>query len=92
MLQGQAIVKLMVEKSDILAALCELLEPYNKAGLPLTGDTLLASDLEIDSVDMMNLTMEVEDRFDVDIPINALADVNTIGDLLTLLMQKTGGG
>lgn len=81
----------MVEKSDILLALCELLEPYNKLGKPLTSDTLLTSDLEIDSVDMMNLTMEVEDHFNVDIPINALAEVNTIGDLVTLLMQRTGG-
>ncbi|QNT69752.1 acyl carrier protein [Defluviicoccus vanus] len=40
---------------------------------------------------MMNLTMEVEDHFNVDIPINALAEVNTIGDLVTLLMQRTGG-
>ena len=81
----------MVEESNVLATLCELLEKYNKKGVPLAVGTLIASDLEIDSIEMMNLTMEVEDHFNVDIPISALAEIKSIGDLVSLLMQRTGG-
>ena len=38
-------------------------------------------DLELDSVMVMELMMELEDHFDISIPLNSLPDVNTVSDL-----------
>ncbi|HFQ15374.1 MAG TPA: acyl carrier protein, partial [Rhodobacteraceae bacterium] len=41
----------------------------------------ITADLHIDSVSIMDFIMEVEDRFDIDIPLNLLAETRTLADL-----------
>ena len=43
------------------------------------------------SVAAMNLVMEVEDKFDIDIPINLLSDVTCPKDLAELVAQQLKG-
>lgn len=69
----------------VLAEIYRLLALYNREAVPLSEDTDMASDLNIDSVDTMDLLMAIEDRFDVSIPINLLADVRTVGDLCAVV-------
>ena len=69
---------------SIVGELCELLQKYNKEGIELTAATNLGSDLDIDSVEVMDLIMEIEDKFDIDIPINLVSDIERIGDLANL--------
>ena len=69
----------------------ELLAPFNKANVELTGNTDLAGDLDMDSVAAMNLVMEVEDSFDIDIPINLLSEVRSPKDLAELVVQQLNG-
>jgi acyl carrier protein len=38
-------------------------------------------DLDLDSVKVMELMMELEDHFDISIPLNALPDVNSVAEL-----------
>jgi acyl carrier protein len=52
---------------------------------PITPETNLISQLSIDSIKLLNLVMEIEDTFDVSIPINALADVQTVRELADLV-------
>lgn len=59
-----------------------LLQPFNPKGIDITPDTDLSADLHMDSVAAMNLVMEIEDRFDIDIPISLLPDVNNLQDLV----------
>jgi acyl carrier protein len=35
----------------------------------------------MDSLAVMDLMMELEDKFDVSIPLNQLAEIQTVGDL-----------
>ena len=65
-----------------------VLEPYNSGAVELTGDTRLNSDLNIDSVAAMDLIMEIEDRFEIDIPMNLVSDVETLQDLVQLVSQR----
>lgn len=44
-------------------------------------DTLITQDLGLDSLAVMNFVMALEDRFDVSIPMDRMIDVETIGDL-----------
>jgi acyl carrier protein len=53
-------------------------------------NTDLVSDLEFDSLKVMNLIEDVEDYFDISIPLNVLADVRTIKDLALQLERLTG--
>ena len=66
----------------------ELLQRYNKNGIELSEATKLNSDLEIDSVSAMDLIMEIEDRFEIDIPINLVADIETVKDLVAVVSQR----
>ena len=73
---------------DIEATIMRLLEAYNKEGVPLSAETNIAADLNIDSADILNFVMEVEDEFDIDISVNELADVHTVAQLTELVAGR----
>ena len=77
---------------QICSEICRLLQPYNKANVTLTGATDLTADLEMDSVAAMNLVMEIEDSYEIDIPINLLSDVTCADDHTKLVIQQLGSG
>ena len=53
----------------------------------ITDDTDIARDLAVDSLALMNIVMELEDRFDLSIPLDRLAVVQTVGDLSGLVNE-----
>lgn len=72
--------------------ICALLAGYNPQGRPLDRDTDLSADLNIDSVAAMGLVMEVEDKYDISIPLNLLSEVRTVGDLARVVNEIVGRG
>ena len=50
-------------------------------------DTNMSADLAIDSLKSMELLAQMEDCFDISIPINVLSEVRTVEDL-ALQIQK----
>ncbi len=78
----------MKEQREILPVLIEILQSYAQdPGLVVTEETSLTADLELDSVKLLDLMMEIEDRFDVSIPMNLLPDIHTVGDLAKKLEE-----
>ena len=77
---------------EILTHLYELLKPSLKEGQELGEDTDLVADLGLDSLRVMTLVEEVEDRLDISIPLNILANVRTIKDFALQLQQLTEEG
>ena len=63
----------------------ELLDRYNPERRPVEDTTELAAGLNIDSVAAMDLIMEIEDHFEIDIPMNQVAELQTVGDLVGLV-------
>lgn len=51
----------------------------------LSSETDIARDLHVDSLALMNMVMELEDTFDVSIPLDRLSQVRTVGDLSGLI-------
>lgn len=49
------------------------------AGLP--GDADLAQAADLDSADVMDLVMEIEDSLDISIPVETMAQARTINEL-----------
>jgi len=70
----------------------KLLQPFNPKSIEITLDTDLSADLFMDSVAAMNLVMEIEDRFEIDIPISLLPDVNSLQDLVDVVLAQLSKG
>ena len=63
----------------VLAALIVAVTAHNRA--IVTSDTRL-DDLGLDSLDMRDLEMALEDRLDITMPLDAFDDAKTVGDLV----------
>jgi acyl carrier protein len=72
---------------DILQKLREQLNQFCPPDVEITPETDLINQLAIDSVKLLNLVMEIEDEFDISVPLNALADVQTVHELTNLIHQ-----
>ncbi|WP_420347731.1 acyl carrier protein [Pelagibius sp.] len=73
---------------EVHVEVVRLLEPFNPQSVELRPETDLAADLGMDSVAAMNMVMEVEDRFEIDIPISQLPDVKTLQDLVDVVVAE----
>ncbi len=69
------------DQDDVLAEITQRLEPFRKGEAVITPDTEITRDLNIDSLAVMDMIMELEDRFDVSIPLNVVAEIKTVGEL-----------
>ena len=74
--------------TDTITAIYKLLEPFNGNGTRLSPDTDISADLNIDSVTVMDFVMEVEDHFDIEVPLNLLAETRTIADLAKVVEAR----
>jgi acyl carrier protein len=66
----------------VFRKICAMLEPLNLKGVKLARDTDLIADLEIDSVSVLDLVMEIEDSYDISIPVNTISETRTVGELV----------
>jgi acyl carrier protein len=71
----------MLQYPQILAELSTELASFTRGSVGISEDTHLLSDLNLDSLQVMNLLLLVEDRFDISIPVSILPDVKTVKDL-----------
>ena len=70
-----------VSRAEVIREICAHLEPYQAGEKPITGETVIAKDLTIDSLAIMDMVMELEDRFDVSIPMSVIAEIHTVDQL-----------
>jgi acyl carrier protein len=82
----------MAGYEELLKELLNILKPFAKPGQTLHEETDLVADLGLDSLRVMKLVVEVEDRFDISIPINILPNIRTIRDFAAQLEQLLGEG
>ena len=72
--------------SELLAS---YLETSNRAELvahgEITGDTNLVSDFTLDSFQVMEFMMELEESFDIMIDVNSLSNNHTVHDLAVIV-------
>jgi acyl carrier protein len=68
-------------RADVVREICLHLAPYQVGEKPISGKTVIAKDLTIDSLAIMDMVMELEDRFDVSIPMSVIAEIHTVDQL-----------
>jgi acyl carrier protein len=67
--------------SNIEAEIMKLLARRVPAGIDVSAETQIVGGLGLDSVAILDFIMDIEDRFDISIPLDRVADVRTIADL-----------
>ena len=80
----------MATHAQILAQIQEMLAEILPQGAPqVTADLDLINDRNINSLKVMELVEKLEDAYDLSIPINILAGVRTVGDLVKAIGTLT---
>ena len=54
----------------------------------VTLEASFKEDLDADSLDLFELVMALEEEYDVEIPSDDLAELNTVGDAINYLKDK----
>lgn len=76
----------MVNNTDILNAIAKIVEEV--AGVDsaeVTTEKSFTDDLDIDSLSMVEITLAVEDGFEVKIPDDQVAEWRTVGDAVSYI-------
>jgi acyl carrier protein len=68
-----------------------LAKVLNKKPSQIEKETRLIEDLEIDSLDTLDLIFKLEEEFDIEIPEGELPFV-TVQDVITYVQEKTKAG
>ena len=77
----------MTDRDETTAKIHDLIEPFNKKGVEVSGSTRFAQDLEWDSLTVMDFVASVEDEFDILISMNRAAEIETVDQLVDAVRQ-----
>jgi acyl carrier protein len=78
-----------VSNEDILSGLAEIVEEI--AGVDAaegTPEKSFVDDLDIDSLSMVEISVQAEDKYGVKIPDDQLADLKTVNDAVNYIAQN----
>jgi acyl carrier protein len=73
---------------DIVAMFSEFAHKIEGRKLPEITREKKISELGIDSIGMMQIVGEVEDRLDIKIPDEKLAQLSTVGDIERVVLEQ----
>jgi acyl carrier protein len=82
----------MTAKDKILEEIVGAIRSVTDAEGEITLETDILRDLNMDSLAIMDFVMALETRFNVVIPLDRIAEVRTVGDLVNLLSAPSGSG
>lgn len=69
---------------------CKILSEFTETKAEeMTMETLLLSDLDMDSLDTVNAVVRFEDEFNIEVPDRVIYDFRTIGDIVNYLMKES---
>ena len=78
-------------KDEVLAGLAELIN--DETGIATDSVELgksFTDDLDIDSISMMTIVVNAEEKFDVKIPDEEVKNLNTVGDAVDFIVKAQG--
>ena len=74
-----------------LDKLYDLIAPVNRKAIEVTPTSTFAHDLELDSLTVMDLVAEIEDEFDILLPINMLPELETVENVADAVDKIVAG-
>jgi len=81
----------MPDRAAVHARILEFIAPLNTAAASVGEGTRFADDLMFDSLTVMDLVAGIEDEWNIVLPLNALPELETVGqltDAVTRLANK----
>jgi acyl carrier protein len=77
-----------MDRQEILETIKEHLAGRGIEREKVTPEAEVLGDLDLDSLDTVELTLGLEEKFGIEIPDTDLEDVTTINDAIDLIEQK----
>jgi acyl carrier protein len=78
----------MTNQEDVLAAVTDHLEARGVERAKVSLGAELVRDLDLDSLDTMELTLAMEERFSIEIPDQELETLTTVQDAVELIQRR----
>ena len=72
---------------EIFGEIRRLLAPYQPEAEPIAGDTVICDGTLVDSLTVMDMIVELEDRFDIAIPMKQVAEIRTVDQLADTILR-----
>jgi acyl carrier protein len=73
--------------ADVLAAIREELESIRVPGAADAEPTTTWGDLDVDSLDLVEIVKALEDRYDISIADGKLKEIASVGDAISLVQE-----
>jgi len=77
--------------ASVESTIREALGVIRPDAMGIRGDADLAQEADLDSAEVMDLVMEIEDRLDLSIPVETMAQARTIDELCAGIVQLKHG-
>jgi acyl carrier protein len=72
----------MTKRENYAARLKELVNQLAEEGTHVDVDSDLVDDVGLSSIEIMELVEQLEDAYDISFPLNDLAEIRTINDMV----------
>ena len=84
-------MKTATKQACVLAEVCEIVRKSAKIppSVPIHANSRLVEDLAIDSLDLIQVILQVQDQFEIVIEEDAVANLCRVGDLVAYLSERT---
>ncbi len=80
-----------MSREEIFAKVVQIVSPFAKnKEVEVTEDTNILADLKVNSARLVDVILEFEDAFDIEVEDEDADAVNTIGDAVELIQSKLG--
>lgn len=80
-----------IQAAAVERAVREALNVVRPGAGPIDGAADLVKEIGLDSVRTMDFIMEIEDRLDLSVPVELLADARTLDQLCAGIIRLAGG-
>jgi acyl carrier protein len=78
-----------MERAEVLQVLRDkAVEMLEVSAEDVQEDKSFVDDLQVDSLSLVEYTMDLEDAFDIELPEEELTDVKTIGAFVDVILAK----
>jgi len=80
----------MADYQEYLDFMYTIIGNLKNPDFELSETTELVADIGLSSLEVMEFVEQVEDKFDISIPLNILPDITTLGDFSRKLSELEG--
>lgn len=77
----------MATYEQLLPIVTEVFARHVEAGIAIVPDARIVADLALDSLAVMEVVADLEDRFELSVPGDMLAGLQTVADVVRSLVQ-----